>query len=194
MLKSAGDAAAAMDVFLDMLSYADDTVRRVAKFLDGRMIDALFIDGDHRYEGVKQDFLCYRHFVRERRCHPVSTTSSNRAAAPAPGRAACRSYGASCRHSLRAQGIRSKSKSGSASALAQSSTPKPLSHSRRGNAGEGGDRPYGDNGNLNDARAGSGPGGLRGCARCVSALSHADPWISGGAPYVQWRKRFLILG
>ena len=51
--------------FFDMPSYADDTVKRVEKFLNGRLIDALFIDGDHRYEGVKQDFLCYRHFVRE---------------------------------------------------------------------------------------------------------------------------------
>lgn len=51
--------------FFDMPSYADDTVKRVEKFLNGRLIDTLFIDGDHRYEGVKQDFLCYRHFVRE---------------------------------------------------------------------------------------------------------------------------------
>jgi predicted O-methyltransferase YrrM len=51
--------------FLDMPSYADETVSRVARFLDGRLFDAIFIDGDHRYEGVKQDFLQYRHFVRE---------------------------------------------------------------------------------------------------------------------------------
>jgi cephalosporin hydroxylase len=50
--------------FFDMPSYGERTVARVAKFLDGRMIDVLFIDGDHRYEGVKQDFLCYRRFVR----------------------------------------------------------------------------------------------------------------------------------
>lgn len=26
---------------------------------------ARFINGDHRYEGVKQGFLCYRHFGRQ---------------------------------------------------------------------------------------------------------------------------------
>lgn len=51
--------------FLDMPSYSPITVDRVAKLLDGRLLDALFIDGDHRYEGVRQDFLCYRSFVRD---------------------------------------------------------------------------------------------------------------------------------
>lgn len=51
--------------FFDMPSYSRGAVERVAKLLDGRMIDVLFIDGDHRYEGVKQDFLCYRPFVRD---------------------------------------------------------------------------------------------------------------------------------
>jgi len=51
--------------FFDMPSYAEETVERVTKFLGGRPIDALFIDGDHRYEGVKQDFLRYRPLVRE---------------------------------------------------------------------------------------------------------------------------------
>ena len=51
--------------FFDMPSYSTSTVDRVAKFLNGRSIDTLFIDGDHRYEGVKQDFLCYRSFVKE---------------------------------------------------------------------------------------------------------------------------------
>jgi cephalosporin hydroxylase len=51
--------------FFDMPSYSEGTVDRVAKCLDGRTIDALFIDGDHRYEGVKQDFLCYRPFVKD---------------------------------------------------------------------------------------------------------------------------------
>jgi cephalosporin hydroxylase len=51
--------------FFDMPSYSERTVARVAEFLNGRMIDALFIDGDHRYQGVKQDFLCYRSFVKE---------------------------------------------------------------------------------------------------------------------------------
>lgn len=69
--------------FFDMPSYADDTVRRVEKFLNGRLIDTLFIDGDHRYEGVKQDFLCYRHFVREGGTilfHDIMETSGNTSA------------------------------------------------------------------------------------------------------------------
>ena len=51
--------------FIDMPSYSARAVDRVAKILNGRMIDVLFIDGDHRYEGVKQDFLCYKPFVKE---------------------------------------------------------------------------------------------------------------------------------
>ena len=51
--------------FFDMPSYADETIDRVARFLEGRLLDVIFIDGDHRYEGVKQDFLRYRHFVRD---------------------------------------------------------------------------------------------------------------------------------
>jgi cephalosporin hydroxylase len=51
--------------FIDMPSYSDGAIKKLAKFLNGRMIDALFIDGDHRYEGVKQDFLRYRPFVNE---------------------------------------------------------------------------------------------------------------------------------
>jgi len=51
--------------FIDAPSYAAGTVQRVRRLLGGRQIDALFIDGDHRYEGVKRDFVCYRPFVRD---------------------------------------------------------------------------------------------------------------------------------
>lgn len=51
--------------FLDLPSYAPRTVARAGELLGGRPIDVLFIDGDHRYEGVKQDFLSYRPLVRD---------------------------------------------------------------------------------------------------------------------------------
>jgi hypothetical protein len=46
-------------------SYARPTFERVRQALGGQSIDLLFIDGDHRYEGVKQDFLLYRELVRD---------------------------------------------------------------------------------------------------------------------------------
>ncbi len=52
-------------LFFDMPSSSPDSLNTVAKSLNGRRIDVLFIDGDHRYEGVKQDFLSYRPFVSE---------------------------------------------------------------------------------------------------------------------------------
>jgi predicted O-methyltransferase YrrM len=51
--------------YFDMPSYTDDAVKKVLDRLGGKMIDVLFIDGDHRYEGVKKDFIFYRKLVRE---------------------------------------------------------------------------------------------------------------------------------
>jgi predicted O-methyltransferase YrrM len=44
-------------------SHADETRTALADLLAGEPIDVLFIDGDHTYEGVKQDFLMYAPMV-----------------------------------------------------------------------------------------------------------------------------------
>lgn len=41
----------------------DEVTGRVAGALAGRTIDLLFIDGDHRWDGVVEDFRRYRHLV-----------------------------------------------------------------------------------------------------------------------------------
>lgn len=46
-------------------SYTDATVAKLEKILDGALLEVLFIDADHTYEGAKQDFLHYRHLVRD---------------------------------------------------------------------------------------------------------------------------------
>jgi predicted O-methyltransferase YrrM len=44
-------------------SHTDDTRRRVTRAIGNRPIDFLFIDGDHRYEGVSKDFELYAPLV-----------------------------------------------------------------------------------------------------------------------------------
>ena len=50
--------------FFEGSSYAPETVQNVKRFLAGRQFDFLFIDGDHSYHGVKEDFLQYLTMVR----------------------------------------------------------------------------------------------------------------------------------
>ena len=45
-------------------SHRRDTLSRVAKLLNGRRLDLLFIDGDHTYAGVRADFEMYAPMVR----------------------------------------------------------------------------------------------------------------------------------
>lgn len=46
-------------------SHAVDMVERVRATLQGELLDYLFIDGDHTYEGVKKDFQMYAPLVRK---------------------------------------------------------------------------------------------------------------------------------
>lgn len=60
-------AFAATGQRLDLLrgdSHSEETFERVRTRLNGRRLDFLFIDGDHRYEGVRSDFERYRTLVR----------------------------------------------------------------------------------------------------------------------------------
>lgn len=51
--------------YLNGSSQSPASFEKVKRLLQGEMLDFLFIDGDHRYDGVKRDFLLHRHLVRD---------------------------------------------------------------------------------------------------------------------------------
>lgn len=51
---------------LKLDSHSPDTLQIVEAILKGEKLDAIFIDGDHTYEGVKQDYEMYSPLVRSR--------------------------------------------------------------------------------------------------------------------------------
>jgi predicted O-methyltransferase YrrM len=51
--------------FLRKNSHKQETKDKLVELLDGRKIDFLFIDGDHRYTGVKKDFQLYSSLVKQ---------------------------------------------------------------------------------------------------------------------------------
>jgi predicted O-methyltransferase YrrM len=51
--------------FLREDSHTYKTRKTLIEILDGRKIDLLFIDGDHRYKGVKKDFQLYSPLVKQ---------------------------------------------------------------------------------------------------------------------------------
>lgn len=64
MMKTFAQAGQRIE-FMRSDSHSAETLGAVRKALEGRTVDFLFIDGDHRYEGVRKDFEMYSPLVRK---------------------------------------------------------------------------------------------------------------------------------
>lgn len=51
--------------FLPFSSHDQSTVEKASALFGGKQIDYLFIDGDHTYEGVKQDYIMFSPLVKQ---------------------------------------------------------------------------------------------------------------------------------
>lgn len=53
-----------LDLLMPADSHDPNTLRRIETLLAGNPVDFLFVDGDHSYEGVRQDFELYSPLMR----------------------------------------------------------------------------------------------------------------------------------